>query len=172
MHLASLIEELIQTLTQEEEIYNELIPIAKEKTQIIIKNDLDKLQKITDIEQEAVDRLTALEHKRMDVLQNIGVVINRDPKLLTLKAVTEILKKQPKEQKQLSVINDRLKQTIQILVEINNHNKSLINESLEIIEFNMNFIQSTRMSPGNNYTKGAKQMDMYLPTTGIFDAKQ
>lgn len=172
MHLASLIEELIQTLTQEDEIYSKLIPIAKEKTQIIIKNDLENLQRITDIEQETVDQLTALEHKRMDVIQNIGVVINRDPNTLTLKTITEILKKQPKEQKQLSVINDHLKQTIQTLVEINNHNKSLINESLEIIEFNMNFIQSTRMSPGNNYTKGAQQVDMYLPTTGIFDAKQ
>ena len=170
--MASLIEELIQTLKREDEIYNDLIPIAKEKTQIIIKNDLENLQRITDKEQEAVDKLTALEHKRMDIIQNIGVVINRDSKTLTLRAITEILKKQPKEQKELSVINDRLKQTIQTLVEINNHNKSLINESLEIIEFNMNFIQSTRMSPGNNYTKGAKQMDLYLPTTGIFDAKQ
>lgn len=170
--MASLIEELIQTLTQEDEIYQDLIPIAKQKTQIIIKNDLEQLQKVTEREQEAVDRLTALEHKRMDVIQNIGVVINRDPNTLTLRALTEILKKQPKEQKELSIINDRLKQTIQTLVEINNHNKSLINESLEIMEFNMNFIQSTRMSPGNNYTKGAKQMDLYLPTTGVFDAKQ
>lgn len=170
--MASLIEELIQTLTKEDEIYTDLIPIAKEKTQVIISNDLEKLQKITDKEQEVVDRLTALEHKRMDVIQNIALVIGRDPQTLTLKAITEILKKQPKEQQQLSVINDHLKQTIQTIVEINNHNKSLIQESLEIIEFNMNFIQSTRMSPGNNYTKGAKQMDMYLPTTGVFDAKQ
>lgn len=170
--MASLIEELIQTLTKEDEIYSELIPIAKKKTQIIIKNDLESLQKITDKEQEAVDQLTVLEHQRMNIIQNIGVVINRDPKTLTLKMITEILKKQPKEQEQLSVINDHLKQTIQTLVEINNHNKSLIKESLEIIEFNMNFIQSTRMSPGNNYTKGAKQMDMYLPTAGVFDAKQ
>lgn len=169
--MASLIEELIQTLTREDEIYNDLIPIAKEKTQIIINNDLERLQKITEKEQETVDQLTALERKRLDVIQNIGVVINRDSNTLTLRAITEILKKQPKEQQELSIIHDHLKQTIQTLVEINHHNKSLINESLEIIEFNMNFIQSTRMSPGNNYTKGAKQMDLYLPTTG-FDAKQ
>ncbi len=170
--MASLIDELIQTLTKEEQIYNDLIPIAREKTNVIVNNDLENLQKITEKEQEAIDALTALEHKRMEVIQNIGVVINKDPKTLTLRKITEILKKQPKEQHELSVINDHLKQTIQTLVEINRHNKSLIDESLEIIEFNMNFIQSTRMSPGNNYTKGAKQMDLYLPTTGIFDAKQ
>lgn len=170
--MASLIEELIQTLNEEDAIYTDLIPIAEEKTQIIIKNDLEQLQRITEKEQEIVDKLTALEHKRMDVIKNIGVVINKDPETLTLRAITEILKKQPKEQQELARINDHLKKTVHMLVEINNHNKSLINESLEIIEFNMNFIQSTRMSPGNNYNKGAKQMELYLPRTGIFDAKQ
>ena len=170
--MASLIEELIQTLNEEDAIYTDLIPLAEEKTKVIIKNDLDNLQKITDKEQEIVDRLTALEHKRMDVIKNIGIVINRDPETLTLRAITEILKKQPKEQEQLAAINDHLKKTVQTLVEINNLNKSLINESLEMIEFNMNFIQSTRMSPGNNYTKGAKQMELFVPRTGIFDAKQ
>lgn len=170
--MASLIEELIQTLNEEDAIYTDLIPLAEEKTKVIIKNDLDNLQKITDKEQEIVDRLTALEHKRMDVIKNIGIVINRDPETLTLRAITEILKKQPKEQEQLAAINDHLKKTVQTLVEINNQNKSLINESLEMIEFNMNFIQSTRMSPGNNYTKGATQTDLFVPRTGIFDAKQ
>ena len=36
----------------------------------------------------------------------------------------------------------------------------------------MNFIQSTRMSPGNNYTKSAGQASSILPETGMFDAKQ
>lgn len=170
--MASLIEELIQTLEKEEAIYNELIPIAKEKTKIIIQNNLQELQRITDKEQETVDLVTSLEHKRTQVIENIAIVINRDPKTIKFREIIDILDKQPKEQQQLSMIYDRLKQTVQLLVEINNHNKSLIEESLDIIEFNLNFIQSTRMSPGNNYNKGAKQTDMYLPTPGIFDAKQ
>jgi hypothetical protein len=59
------------------------------------------------------------------------------------------------------------------LTEINARNKTLIEQSLEMIEFNMNFIQSTRMAPGNNtYTRGASQYGNDSYQAGMFDAKQ
>ena len=41
--MAGLIDELVKTMSQENDIYRELIPIAEEKTRVIIKNDLDAL---------------------------------------------------------------------------------------------------------------------------------
>ena len=50
---------------------------------------------------------------------------------------------------------------------------SLIEQSLEMIEFNMNLIQSTRMSPGSgSYTKSAYENDAPAWQTGMFDARQ
>lgn len=171
--MASLIEDLIHTLEQECEVYNQLIPIAEKKTKFIISNNLTELQKITDQEQNMIDIILNIEKKREEVVNNIGIVINKDPRTINLKTIIEVLEKQPKEQKQLSEIHDNLKKTIQRLVDINNHNKSLIQQSLEMIEFNMNFIQSTRMSPGNlSYNRGASQTDMPSLQTGMFDAKQ
>ena len=171
--MASLIEELISTLEQENDIYKQLIPISENKTKVIVKNDLQALQDITEQEKSMVEKITALEHKRENIVKNIGTVINKDPRSLHINMIIKILDKQPKEQKQLSEIHDNLKKTIHRLVEINNHNKSLINQSLEMIEFNMNFIQSTRMSPGNhNYTSGAAEADMPTLRTRMFDAKQ
>lgn len=171
--MASLIEELIITLGQEHDIYKQLIPIAQNKTKIIVSNDLEALQKITEQEQLMVEKITVLERKREETVQNIGTVISKDPSKLQIKAIIQLLEKQPKEQKELSETHDNLKTTIQRLVEINNHNKALIQQSLEMIEFNMNFIQSTRMSPGNNsYNRGAAQFDMPSMQTGMFDAKQ
>jgi flagellar biosynthesis/type III secretory pathway chaperone len=171
--VASLIDELISTLEKEYEIYQQLIPIANEKTQVIVKNNLIALQEITDKEQLAVDRIAALERKREDVIVNIKTVINRKSDSLDLKMLIQLMEKQPKEQKALSVLHDNLKNTIQRLVNINNRNKSLIQQSLEMIEFNMNFIQSTRMAPGNNtYTRGASKYDVLASGTGMFDAKQ
>lgn len=171
--MASLIEELIHTLEQECEVYGQMLPIAEKKTKVIISNDLDELQDITNQEQRMIGSINALERKREEVVTNIGTVINKDPRTIQIKSIIQILEKQPGEQKQLSEIHDNLKKTIQRLVEINNHNKSLIQQSLEMIEFNMNFIQSTRMSPGNlSYNKGASQMDTPSLQTGMFDAKQ
>lgn len=171
--MASLIEELIDVLEQEYQLYKELIPIADGKTQIIVKNDLNSLQEITSKEQNAIDQISSLEHKREAVMLNIKTVINRKSKEFSLKDLIGLLDKQPKEQKALSMIHDNLKVTIQRLVAINNRNQSLIQQSLEMIEFNMNFIQSTRMSPGNNtYTKRASRYDAQMRGTGMFDAKQ
>ena len=153
--MASLIEELIATLNQENEIYESLIPINEKKTKVIINNDLEALQEITKTEQEMVQKISALEAKRQEVIINIGTVINRNPGTLTLKNLIRLLEKQPKEQEQLSIIHDKLQKIVHRLTEINHQNQSLIEQSLEMIEFNMNFIQSTRMSPGNNYNKNA-----------------
>ena len=89
-----------------------------------------------------------------------------------MSTIIKLIGKQPEEQKQLSKIHDSLSATVKRLVAINERNKSLINQSLEMIEFNMNLIQSTRTLPGmNNYTKGALETDI-VGETGKFDARQ
>lgn len=170
--MASLIEDLITTLAEETEIYQELIPINEKKTRIIINNDLEALQEITDIEQSMIIRINALEHRRQEVIVNIGTVINRNPSTLDMKTMVRLLEKQPEEQKKLSQIHDNLKRTVERLVELNHQNQSLIEQSLDLIEFNMNFIQSTRMSPGNNYNRNASEIGSELETPPMFDAKQ
>jgi len=175
--VASLIEELIQTLEQESAIYEEMIPLAEKKTQIIVANDLQALQTITEQEQMTVDRIGALERKRQEVIVNIGTVLNKDPATLNFRTLIQILQGQQAEQKQLRELHDRLKRTVERLADINKRNKALIEQSLEMIEFNMNFIQSTWRSPGvraagNQYGRGASEVQMQALQTGMFDAKQ
>ncbi len=171
--MASLMEELISTLTQEEALYQKMIPVSEEKTKAIIANDLEALQSVTDQEQIMVDQVGMLEKKRMEVVKNIGVVLSRNPDTLTLQAIVDVLHNQPKEQRLLREIHDKLKATTSRLKDINGQNKSLIEESLEMIEFNMNVLRSTRMSSGSsNYTKNASQMDATGMESGMFDAKQ
>ncbi len=170
--MASLMEELITTLEKENEIYTNLLPVQEKKKKTIIVNDLKTLQEITKEEQEVIQQIGDLERKRQEVLSNIGMVLNRDPNTLDLPALIKLLEKQPEEKKRLSVVYDSLKKTVHRLVDINNLNKSLIEESLEMIEFNINFMQSTQMSPGNNYNKNAVGINMPVGQYGMFDAKQ
>jgi hypothetical protein len=171
--VASLIDELINVLEGELEIYNQLIPIVREKSQVIVKNDTETLQEITAKEQAAIDQITGLENKRVRVMKDISIVLGKKDESLNLSDLIKLLGQQEKEQRALSLLHDRFKETVNTLVEINNRNKSLIQQSLEMIEFNMNFLQSTRMSPGNNtYTKSASQDSEGSMQTGMFDAKQ
>ena len=170
--MASLMEELISTLSQEKDLYVALLPIAEEKTKAIVANDLEQLQEITDREQEAVGRVNALERKRNEVINNMGIVLGRKPQELTLTELIRVTEKQPKDREMLSGLKDELGHAVKRLADLNERNQVLIQHSLEMIEFNMNLVQSTRMVQGNNYTKSAGESELGASQTGMFDAKQ
>jgi methylphosphotriester-DNA--protein-cysteine methyltransferase len=166
-------EELMDTLVKEERLYRKLIPIEEEKTRAIVSNDLELMQKITDREHEMVDRTTALEGKREQVVRDIATVLGKNPETITLKEVADSLKNQPDDQHKLQTIHDHLKKTVQRLKSVNDQNKELLKESMDMVEFNMNVIRSTRMMSGSsNYSSDASEIAGMAPQHGMFDATQ
>lgn len=169
-----MMDELISVLNDEFILYRDFIPVCREKTKAIIKNETMAIQEITMTEQEFLDKIGVLERKREDIVKNIGNVMNKDYNNLNIATIIKMLEKQPAEQKKLSEVHDNLKSTTRMLADINSQNMSLIKQSLEMIEFNMNFIQSTWMSPGtNNYNRTARAGENLTNyNRGMFDAKQ
>lgn len=171
--MASLMEELMVTLDEEEKIYRQLIPIEQDKTRAIIANDLKTLQDITVAEHELVDRTSALEGKRERIVVDIATVLGKNPKTINLNEIVGMLKNQPEDQKKLQKVHDRLRKTVLQLQDINDQNKELLKESMDMVEFNMNVIRSTRMSSGSsNYSSDASEVAGMAPQHGMFDAKQ
>lgn len=171
--MASLMEELFTALSSEKEIYEQLIPVSEKKTEILVRGDLKELEAVTQEEQLLVEKAAAIGKKRESVITNIGVVLNKDASTLDLGTLANLLGKQPEEKEKLAKLHDSLKAIMKRLVAVNEKNKNLIENSLEMIEFNMNFIQSTRMSPGvNNYDRNASSNFSAGYGPGSFDAKQ
>ena len=82
--------------------------------------------------------------------------------------------KRPAEQQALAQAYDRLKITVQGLKRANEQNRELLNNALEMVEFEMNLLQATKAAPETaNYNKGAYSSGdtMGVPGGG-FDAKQ
>lgn len=171
--MASLMEELIDTLDREDRLYADLIPIQEEKIRAIIANDLDSLSRLQGQEQVLVDQVGNLENKRLHVTEDIATVLGIKPEEMNLEKLVNKLNNQPKEKETLEKLHDRLKQTMGRLQELNLQNKKLLTEALEMVEFNMNVIRSTRMSSGSsNYSSDAAQVDYGDYGAGMFDAKQ
>jgi len=172
--VASLIDNLIDILDKEDNEYRQLLELSTSKTQIIVKGDLDALNKLTDKEQEHVDRISALEVKRESAMAEIAKILNTDVDALKLSELISLLKKTPKEQKRLAEIHDRLHDTLYEMKLVNERNEELLNTAIEMVEFNMNLLQAMRMAPETaNYNKGAYSTGSVLGTAaGSFDAKQ
>ena len=171
--MASLMEELMDTLVKEEKLYAELIPIEEEKMRAIVGSDLQSMQAITDKERDMVDRTTALEAKREEIAVNIATVLGKNPKTITLEEIEDSLKRQPEDRKKLQSIHDALKKTVNRLKDINDQNKELLQESMDMVEFNMNVMRSSQMMSGSsNYGSNAAEVDGMAPTRPRFDATQ
>ncbi len=172
--MASLMENLMDTLEEEQVLYEELFRLSMKKTPIIIKGDTKALQQITDEEQNVIDKINHLDKTRQEVMKDIANVMNRDVDNLRIIHLIQMLEKRPVEQKRLSSVNDRLKETVDKMRQCNEQNKLLIESSLEMVAFDLNLIQSLKSAPETaNYNKGALNAGNVIgPVPGSFDAKQ
>lgn len=171
--MASLIDELVDVLEKENSEYTLLVALSTEKTSTIVKNDIEEMQIIMGKEQAVVDRINALEKQRETTINDICKVLRVDAKDLTVKVLIDLLKKQPAEQKKLQDVHSKIKKTLDKMVRVNENNKALMKESMEILEFEMNLLKGLKMAPEtNNYTKGAYSAGGTEYGAGAFDAKQ
>lgn len=172
--MASLMENLIQVLDEESQEYEQLLGLSMKKTPVLVSGDLDKLAKITDEEQNVVGKINRLEGKRQELFTDIANVINKDVKTLMLKDLVEMLSSRPVEQQKLAKVHDRLKSAVHEVKRVNEQNRELIKNTLEMVEFDMNILQAMKTAPETaNYNKGAYNTGTYMGTeTGGFDARQ
>ena len=154
--MASLIEELIDTLNKENDEYGKLLELSKRKSAVIVSRDIAALEKITDDEQSVMTVIGNLDAKRAQVTCDIADVINKDVESLKLSVLIDLLAKQPDQQRALSEVHDKLKVTVDNVRQINESNRQLIDQSLEMVEFDLNMMRSMRQAPEtNNYGRSA-----------------
>ena len=172
--MASLMENLINVLEEEAKAYEELLELSMKKTPIIVSGDLEGLQRITDEEQIVVAKINRLDAKREEVTRDIANVLNKDVTKLKLVDIIQMLSQRPVEQKQLAAAHDKLKEVVGQMARINEQNRDLIQSSLEMVEFDLNLIQSMKSAPQTaNYNRGAYSQGAFMGrSSGGFDAKQ
>ena len=171
--MASLIEELIETLNKENDEYVKLLDLTRRKSAAIVGRDIPAIEKITDDEQIVMSAIGNLDAKRAQVTRDIANVINKDVETLKLSVLIDLLSKQPEEQRALSEVHDKLKVTVGSVRQVNESNRQLIEQSLEMVEFDLNMIRSMRQAPEtNNYGPGAVSVGETLGSVRGFDAKQ
>ena len=166
-------ENLIDVLEKECSEYEGLLALSQSKTPIIISGDLVKLQKITDDEQELVSRIANLDKTREEVTADIANVLNKDVNTLKIANLITMLEGRPAEQKALATVHDRLQTSVRELKRVNEQNKELLDNALEMVEFEMNVLQAVKAAPETaNYNRGAYSAGETMGISQGFDAKQ
>ena len=170
--MASLVEELINVLAEEESIYKKLTEYGEKKRQIIIDADIPELEKLTDLEQQASDELLTKSNKQIELLGDIPTVLGKTDEKMTVTRLIGYLDKQPDIQSKLTETRDSLLDTADQMQKINDLNSQLLAQAIEMTEFDITLFKSMRQAPETaNYDKSAYNTGTILGSSG-FDAKQ
>ena len=172
--MASLMEVLIDVLEQENQEYEKLLSLSMRKTSVIVSEDLTELTRITDEEQIIVGRINRLDHQRNEAVNDIADVLNKDVDKLKIVDLIRMLAARPEEQEKLAIVFDKLRESVRSVKRVNEQNRELIKDALELVRFNMNVLQAMNKAPESaNYNKGAYNTGDMIGTSHMtFDAKQ
>ncbi|MTI46808.1 MAG: flagellar protein FlgN [Firmicutes bacterium] len=159
------VKQLREVLKQEIDVYREMLEISIEKTNIIIEGQIKKLEEITEQEQKLIIKIGKLEDIRENIVFNIqkGLGISED---IDMSKIMPHLDEEDKD-----FIEEQKEELLKILNQLkdrNTLNGTLINDSLEYINLNIDLL--TNNSFENIYGNKSKEINL-KPAKRIFDSK-
>jgi hypothetical protein len=163
--MRELVSTLILTLEKEDQIYNEVLNLAKEKKRTLVDGNMKELESITQKEQQYVLSLVKIEEAREKIVRSLLKELG----VSSVENITELVGYLDSEER-LAVegVKRTLQHTIKFVDIENEFNQKLIQQSLELLELNMEVI-TDYSSTGTNYEESGS--DQMKEKKSIFDAK-
>jgi hypothetical protein len=163
--MSKLIDQLILALNKEQEIYDEVIALSKEKQMAIVNNDLNLLQVIMQKEKTYSISLIKLEEIRSKTINQLV----KEYDLVEINTLSDLYSFMgDRDVRNMESIRTKLVNTVKILGQKNDLNRQLLEQSIEQIEFDLNLL--TMVGEGSvNYENDAVDTD--VERKSIFDRK-
>jgi len=160
------IKKLIEILDKEAAIYEGLLKLSREKTDVIVKGKVTELEGITKVEQSMILQLARLEETREKLVALLSEELGMNADDIN---VTELEKVLPKDQsEELSECQKKMTGIFRDLKDSNDLNAKLIKNSLDYIDFSVNIL-SNAGSSGDLYGKSGQSNDP--GKRNLFDVK-
>ena len=135
-----LVRQLINILSQENDIYDTLYKISNNKKELIIGGKVAELENIVKIEQSLVIKISKLDDKRENIVGELCGLLGQKPEDITISWLTARLGEM--EASQLKACQEKMLKSISALKDNNELNSKLIKTSLEYIDFSINMMTS------------------------------
>lgn len=157
---------LLVILDDEYKIYEEILGVSKQKTQIIVEGKVSELDQMVKVEQALVMQISKIEKKRADLFDKLSQHTNLDKNNWNITELKKIAT--PEQQTRLQKYQEGMIGMVSELNHFNQLNSKLISNSLDFIEFSLNMI-STADIASNNYGNKGDTLDK--EKKNLFDVK-
>ena len=166
--MASLLAQLADAFEEQAEYYEQLLALSEEKKETVIKNEIDSLQKITDLENILISKNSRADKNREQLMSDLASVYGFAREQLSVEKLLSITTDEP-ESARIRAAAAGIRKTAEELGAINKQNRTLIENSLDYINFSVNLIKGAMQNEPTFYSASGDEIDN---GRGFFDAKQ
>lgn len=158
--LDCMVEDLIDVLFDHLEVHGELACLLEDKEQAIVKLDLSAMDDLTEQERALINRISALETKRIDMTRAIGERIGHaNPKKLRLSGIIPYVESETGYT--LVELRDDLRRLAHKIEKIQDRNRTLLCHSLDHIHVFMSALSGIDPEAKHYSAHGTIQADAH-----------
>ena len=160
------IEQLKETLIQENNTYKDALLLENEKVKVIKSAKVRQLEEMTKLEQQYLMKMSTYEKIR----RSIFVAIAEELDLPEISSLSEllILLEDENDVEEIDGLRNQLLETIMKIKEANEANEKLIKQQLEFINFSLDLLTT---DPQDGMKYGGKAQEKSKTKTSLFDAR-
>lgn len=138
------VQKVVETLDQLNDIHKVLLDLAEQKKQVLVQNQVDRLNQIVHEENKLLLRISDLEVQRVEAIGQTLIQrgYNPNPRITVSDLIRLIFKADDK--KALMQSQEALQATLTKLRERNATNRQLIEHSLAFIDYSLNLMIGLR----------------------------
>jgi flagellar biosynthesis/type III secretory pathway chaperone len=163
------IQALVETMESLIEVHASLLDLAKDKTPVLVENQVDKLNQIVNHESKLVKRVVELDQQRIQITGEYLLARGYRPdSRVTISDFIKMIFK-AEEKKTVQDVHLKLSLILIELKDINSLNQKLIDQSLAFIEYSLDII-SGPFEDDTVYHHPAQQVGVYKKSS-YFDTR-
>ena len=161
------ITDLCTLLEEQKSVLGRMLELAKEERQIIIKGESEKLESVIRLELKELNKLGAIEKKRLALHKIIAAQIGLPDENITVSNIAE--KAEPDESEAIKKLQTELMPIIEEHAAVNSENRELIKSHLEYSETMLELMVGSEDPLNNMYGGDGKAAADRKKATGFYD---
>ena len=159
--------DLCRLLQEQKEVLGNMLELAKEERQIIVGGESDKLEDVIRLELKELNKLGAIEKKRLALHETIAKELGLPENEITVSNIAE--KAEPDEREAIRKLQTELMPIIEEHAAVNMENRELIKSHIEYSQTMLELITESEDPLNNMYGGDGRATPDKKKTTGFYD---
>ena len=165
--MRSSLADLCALLKEQKEVLTNMLTLSKQERQIIIAGESDKLEPIIRLELKELNKLGAIEKRRLELQQNVAAELGLTDDEITVTNIAGV--SEPNEQKIIQALQKQLMAIIDEHTAINKENRELIKSHIDYSETMLELMVGSEDPLNNMYGGDGKAAPERKKATGFYD---